>query len=288
MLNQYDPKCELKERDTPANPAVTFRALEAAANKVTSVSKARLAQARAMVGSLLYEATKISFDICPAVCRLASVALKPSDLFFNQAKWLFGYLRKRARGKPCLRYTRRQPTDAVTPSLLGLCDASYNTTSKCKSMCGWLLWHGHNLINYHTGLTRIICLSTAESETYGMSDLTKEILHLQMLQGSIGIQNMPATLGIDNMGALKNALGGSCGRTRHIEYRVMHTREAQDAGLIRLTHVGTTINLADIMSKCMGTTKQFTFLRDHIMHFQSYTAMDTDPSQRNKLSQHSR
>ena len=180
---------------------------------------------------------------------------------------MLGYLKHRLREKPCLRYRRMRPEhDPLVIPLCGLCDASFNNTSDCRSMTGWLLFAAGGLIHWHTGLTRIICLSTTESEAYALSDLVKEVLHVVQLTAELGLAVTPVQLGTDNRGSLRNAQGGTCARTRHFDYRILHARAAVKSGIIELQHVPTQWNLSDLMSKPMrGQSLQFAWLRDRIL-----------------------
>lgn len=163
----------------------------------------------------MYEATRTSPELCPQCCRLASTLKNNcTPLWWTEVSYVLGYLKRRLREKSCLRYRRRRPEqDPLVIPISGLFDASFNNTTDCRSMTGWLLFAGDGLIHWHTGLTRIICLSTTESEAYALSDLVKEVLHVVQLTAEIGLAVTPVALGTDNRGSLRNAQGGTCART---------------------------------------------------------------------------
>jgi hypothetical protein len=262
LIEKYKAE-NLKERALPANPAVSSKMLEKDCVS-RPINQINVSKGRKICGEVLYEAMKCSPEICPAVNRLCTTAARPSDLWFEQAMWLVGYLKGRQRLNPRIVYKRRKPGQPLVPQVTGLSDSSFNTTLNGRSMLGWFVMLNCSLISYHTGLSKVVTLSTTEAEAHALSDLCKEILYLIMLLGQLGMDIRPVELGVDNMGCLKNAHGGMARRTQHAHYRICHVREILRDKLATLRHVSGLINISDIMSKAMRSVQQFDLLRRYV------------------------
>ena len=214
---------------------------------------------------MLYECMRTAPDICVAVNRLACNCQKPSKLFWSEAEKLVGYLRWRSHLNPCLFYKYGETEDGVDPLLTGISDASMSTTLKSRAMMGWLLFFEDSLINYKCGYSKIVCLSTTDSEVHSLSDCAKEMLFYIQLLSEQGINVEGSNVATDNASVLKNALDGSGERTRHVNWRVNHVKDCIADGLLNIFHIKTNINCADLLSKPIRVVEQFEFLRSMIM-----------------------
>ena len=130
---------------------------------------------------------------------------------------------------------------------------------------GWLLFYEDSLINYKCGYSKIVCLSTTDSEVHSLSDCAKEMLFYIQLLSEQGINVDGSNVATDNASVLKNALDGSGERTRHVNWRVNHVKDCIADGLLNIFHIKTSINCADLLSKPMRVVEQFEFLRSMIM-----------------------
>ena len=93
-----------------------------------------------------------------------------------------------------------------------------------------------------------------------------DIVQTRNVMGDLGYkQKDPTTL-------LGDSLGAKCladnpvtkGLAKHIERRELYVRELTKFGIVRVYHVGTDLNLADMFTKALGADK-FTNFRDIIM-----------------------
>ena len=130
---------------------------------------------------------------------------------------------------------------------------------------GWLLFFEDSLINYKCGYSKIVCLSTTDSEVHSLSDCAKEMLFYIQLLSEQGINVEGSNVATDNASVLKNALDGSGERTRHVNWRVNHVKDCIADGLLNIFHIKTNINCADLLSKPIRVVEQFEFLRSMIM-----------------------
>ena len=89
LVQRYDtPENPLKMYNLPSSPDITFKMMQEAASKAPLPSKQELKNSRQIVGSLIYAHVRDAPEIGPSVSRLASTALRPSSLFYKEARRL--------------------------------------------------------------------------------------------------------------------------------------------------------------------------------------------------------
>jgi hypothetical protein len=88
----------------------------------------------------------------------------------------------------------------------------------------------------------------------GMTEELKYILHICNLLEVVAPVDLPVPLYIDNMGAgymAQNAINNQ--RTKHIDIRYHFIRHHIQDGRVELFYVDTKENIADCMTKALGT-----------------------------------
>ena len=98
-------------------------------------------------------------------------------------------------------------------------------------------------------------MSTCQAEVQAGSDAAQHVMWLRNVLAELGFpQKLPTSLRLDNQGAI--AFGnktGSPSRLRHIDLRECFLRELVVTGDIDLSYVQSQDNVADILTKSLGT-----------------------------------
>jgi len=134
-----------------------------------------------------------------------------------------------------------------------------------KSISGYAVLLDGGAISWGSKKQTCVALSMVESEFIVALIAIKETIWMRSLFTSL---NMPLTIPtcilIDNQGALDLIKSGQINdRTKHIETRFRHICNREDAGVIQGEHVATMEQIADIMTKALGSEK-FEHFRDGI------------------------
>ena len=109
-------------------------------------------------------------------------------------------------------------------------------------------------------------LSTMEAEYFAVCKAVQEAIYLRMLFEESGMKvDTPFVIKEDNQSCIaftKNP--GDHSRTKHIDVRACFVRQWVDYGELVLESIDTKEQLADVFTKALDT-KQFQFLRDHLI-----------------------
>lgn len=102
---------------------------------------------------------------------------------------------------------------------------------------------------------RTVALSTAEAEYMALSLCTQEVLWTRAMLKDMGKEQKEATqVWEDNQGAIALAQNsGYHARTKHVDIKHHFTRENVENGTIKIDYVDTKQQLADMMTKALGT-----------------------------------
>jgi hypothetical protein len=123
-------------------------------------------------------------------------------------------------------------------------------------------------ISVNSRLQPTVALSSTEAEYMAVCSAAQEAIYLRVLLEDMGIaQAGPTTIFEDNMAAISlanAAIGQWHPRTRHVDVRYKFVKERVRSQEIKLTYVPTTEQLADILTKNLGT-KQFKNLAARIL-----------------------
>jgi hypothetical protein len=94
-------------------------------------------------------------------------------------------------------------------------------------------------------------MSSTEAEIIAASACAVEIVHFRNLLVEMGLpQDKPTVLHVDNTGAVELSRDRkSCHRSRHVDRRYFKVRELYFAGHLRVEHIDTKLNVADILTK---------------------------------------
>src|ERR1700759_272904 len=111
---------------------------------------------------------------------------------------------------------------------------------------------------------KTIALSSTESEYMALSDTTKQVTWIKSLFGELGFILTGIEVYVDNQGAIFIAQADVTEtRSKHIDIKHHHVREKIKDGTVKLLHVPTNEQQADILTKSLTHVK-FRELRDKI------------------------
>lgn len=134
-----------------------------------------------------------------------------------------------------------------------------------KSTTGVIFFLGDNPISWFSRKQQVVALSSCEAEYIAAAAAACQGVWLETLRADLlGHNSLKISLKIDNMSAIslcKNPVFHN--RSKHIDTKFHYIRENVENEKIRVEHVGTSDQLADIMTKPLGRVR-FIELRDRI------------------------
>ena len=122
------------------------------------------------------------------------------------------------------------------------------------STTGFVLMLAGCPIVYSSKRQPCIALSSTEAEIIAASTTAAEICYVRTLLAEMGLeQEEPTTLYVDNSGAVE--LSRDCKsyhRSRHVDRRFFKVRELEASGVLRVKHIPTERNRADLLTKALA------------------------------------
>jgi hypothetical protein len=208
----------------------------------------------------MYAATITRPDIAHAAGLLARTASKWSNEHVKAARHLLRYL----RGTTDLCHT----FDAMAGkrTVLGYADADWGgCLDTRRSTTGYLFKTFGGPVAWKSRRQATTALSTTEAEYMASADATRQAVWLRLLLKDLG-HGLDGPLSIlnDNNAAIllsKNPVNHD--RSKHIDIRHHFLRDKVSDNTVELSHVQTEDNLADILTKPLGT-ETFTGLRERM------------------------
>ena len=208
-----------------------------------------------LVGSFLYLSCNTRPDIAYAVGMLCRCMSRPTPELFECARRVLGYLEKTE--DVGLVYSK----DAVP--LHGMSDSDWAVK---HSTTGWVFMFNGAAISWNSSKQPCVALSSCEAEIIAASDAAKEGKFWGSFLEETGFPlTEPLEIAVDNTAARDLAYNPEHHkRTKHIDRRHFFIRELVENHVVRVPHVRTEDNLADLFTKPLEP-RRFVRLRDEIM-----------------------
>ena len=204
-----------------------------------------------LVGALLY-VTKTRPDVAYAV----------SDVSRFMSKWGTSHYKAALRIILRYLYTTRERNlvfAADAPMIMHVyADANYgdereseHVDDKWKSQGGYLVFFANSLVSWRSRRHQARSHSSMESEYMEASEAAKEIRFFRMMLDELGYsQSEPTVMYEDNKACISFSKNNtSHDRTKHIDMRAYNLREFVRDGVIKMMHVDTSEQLADMLTK---------------------------------------
>jgi hypothetical protein len=204
---------------------------------------------RAIIGSLMYLMTGTRPDIAYAVQSVSRYLNCPGEAHMKAAKRILRYIK--GTSDHGILYDGKLEKENIEAYV----DSDYaKEVDGRRSTSGYVMMLGGGVVTYSSKLQRTVALSSAEAEYMGLAHGTQEVLFLRELVKEIGLSQSQTIIHVDNQAAQQMAMNPvHHQRTKHIDVRYHFVRERIQTKEIKLEHVSTKENLADIMTKGVTT-----------------------------------
>jgi Reverse transcriptase (RNA-dependent DNA polymerase) len=206
------------------------------------------------VGTLLYAAISTRPDIAFAVNKLAQCMQAPT---VAQAKACDRVLRYLAGTKSTgLLFGRNSDAKDISVSAYADADWGSDHTDR-KSITGWVTMVNGDPVSWASKKQKVVSQSSCEAELYSEAAAINEIKWLRGLLGEIHMSAAddpaPILYG-DNQSTQELTRSGiKSERTKHIDIKYHFVTDEVSSGKVRLQWIPTTQQLADVLTKALGT-----------------------------------
>jgi len=228
-------------------------------------------------------------DIAYAHSRIGQHTANPTESSYDAIIHVFRYL----KGTPRLGLAQQLSRDSKDLNVHQLnqritvsdwrfysdSDHAGNTEPQNKRRCqnGFVAMCGLACVGYYSKVTSVAMAnskikeahadtSSAAGETYAAGNATHDMLQMSYIAEELNIEfPSPMVLEVDNTAAEAFASNTALKTSlKHIDTRQEWVRQLRDSGVVKVIHVDTESNLADIMTKILPVAV-FTRLRDRMM-----------------------
>ncbi|XP_019198264.1 PREDICTED: uncharacterized protein LOC109192121 [Ipomoea nil] len=201
---------------------------------------------RRLIGKLLY-LTNTRPDISHIVQQLSQFVDKPTSTHLTAAHRVLRYL-KGSPGKGIFYHSNSQF------KLYGFSDSDWaNCPESRKSVTGYCIYLGNNLISWRTKKQATVSKSSSEAEYRALASTVCEVQWLHYLLADLGIRlGMPASLFCDNQAAIATGENHVFHeRTKHIEIDCHIVKQKVNERLIKLLPIPSQKQVADGFTKAL-------------------------------------
>ncbi|HSG20220.1 MAG TPA: Ty1/Copia family ribonuclease HI, partial [Burkholderiaceae bacterium] len=244
-----------KEKRTPAAPDAVKVLTQAACPEKGSAeaNEMRKNDYRGLVGCLLWLAATTRPDISWVVQRLSRFVDNPGVVHWAAARRVLRYL----KGTMAKEMVFRRQEGGLR--LIAYTDADWATDSETRrSVTGVaiMLAESGPAVQARTKGQSTVALSSTEAEYVASATGAQDVVYLTMLLTELGLDQhvgLPATMRVDNESALRLIdKPGAHDRTKHVSLRHRFIAELVKSGGLKVEHVGTGEQVADVLTKPLG------------------------------------
>ena len=198
---------------------------------------------RALVGALLYLATRTRVDISYAVTSLSHHVVQPTANDMKDAMRVLQYLN--GTREDGLRVTKAEQL-----TLKVFADAAWVSDNEANTWMGYIVMLNDTPIMWRSMLSRAKYPSVSSAEYVAMSNGWGRAEQAKRLLQSIGIDTPTVPVYSDSRVAIHNVVNGKCMEAvRHLSLRYHRVRAAHRDGDILITHVPSAEQPADVLTK---------------------------------------
>ncbi|KAG8641013.1 hypothetical protein MANES_13G092690v8 [Manihot esculenta] len=215
-------------------------------------------QYRSVIGSMRY-LVHTRPDLAYSVGVMSRYMETPNSSHLTAVKQILRYVRG-TLNYGCV-YQKGQPS----LELVGFSDSDMaGDIDDRKSTTGVIYFLGNNPITWVSQKQKIVALSSCEAEYIAATAGTCQGVWLKRVLSNISNEKETATMKIDNKSAIALARNPVYhDRSKHIDTRYHFIRECLQNGDIKLEHVKTELQLADMLTKPLAR-QRFVELREKI------------------------
>lgn len=163
---------------------------------------------------------------------------------------------------------------------MGVADSNYGTEKLLRrSVTGGIYTMGGSIISWTSKAQTHTTLSFSEAEYSALATAGQELVFAKNIINDIGVAVEPGLILGDNEGAIalvKNRQSGA--RTKHIDIRHHFLRDLWEDGVLRVGHIPTEENEADICTKNVSAVLHLKLrgrIRDNKLWWSSLNSLPT-------------
>lgn len=208
---------------------------------------------RKLIGMLLYLTTNTRPDIAASVCILSKKVEKPRDNDLNEVRRIIRYLKGTRNLKLQLNNEESDGSNIFAYSDANWAEDKHDR----KSNSGYYCSVNGGAISWSCRKQDVVSLSSTEAEYVALTETCKEVTWLREIGKGFDLR-LPEVITIftDNQSCI-SMIGNEkfSNRTKHIDAKYHYIREQVTSGRIRLEYCPTAENIADLMTKPLGSIK---------------------------------
>lgn len=235
------------------------------------------------VGTLLYAAISTRPDIAFAVNKLAQQMQSPTTAHAKSTDRVFRYLAATKSkgmlfGRRCIEdyslKNQEKKSHQVGNIITAYADADWGSDpTDRKSITGWIVMVDGDPVSWACKKQKVVSQSSCEAELYAEAAAINEIKWLRGLLEEVGlIDSSAAALPVappilygDNQSTQELSRHGiKSERTKHIDIKYRFVTDEVSSGRIELKWISTTQQVADVLTKALGTQQHRTLI-DRLM-----------------------
>jgi hypothetical protein len=207
---------------------------------------------RKLIGMLLYLSTQTRPDIAASVAILSKRVQDPRDNDLVEVRRVIRYL----KGSRNLKLKLNDCHDIE--NVFAFSDANWaEDPTDRKSNTGYLVSANGGAASWCCRKQDCIAQSSCESEYVALNETCKEIVYLIGVCNGLDLKiNLPVIIKTDSQSCISMIANEKFSqRNKHIDLKYLYIRDQVAKGIVKLEYVPTDINVADLMTKPLGSVK---------------------------------